>query len=120
MKEGGAIVNTASVETYKPKGQLLAYAATKGAIVTYTKALSELAIERGIRVEAVAPGSVWTPLIPSTMFDKKVKEFGKQGPMERPAQPAKLAPAYAFLAVPQESNYITGSVLDLTGVKMLP
>ena len=102
-----------------PKGNLLAYASTKGAIVTFTKALAQLTIEKGIRVNAVAPGPVWTPLISSTMPDDKVKNFGKTDPMERPAQPAELAPAYVFLAS-AESNYVTGSVMDLTGGKMLP
>jgi NAD(P)-dependent dehydrogenase (short-subunit alcohol dehydrogenase family) len=120
MQSGSAIINTTSVQAYQPKGQLLAYASTKGAIVTFTKALSELALERGVRVNAVAPGPVWTPLIPSTMPDKQVKEFGGKNPMERPAQPAELAAAYIFLADTQESSYITGSVLDLTGGRMLP
>jgi hypothetical protein len=120
MKEAGAIINTASVQAYKPKGSLLAYATTKGAIVTFTKALSELAVEQGVRVNAVAPGPVWTPLIPSTMPDEKVKQFGKSDAWERPAQPAELAPAYVFLAATQESSYITGSVVDLTGGRMLP
>jgi NAD(P)-dependent dehydrogenase (short-subunit alcohol dehydrogenase family) len=119
MQPGSSIINTASVQAYKPAGQLLAYATTKGAIVTFTKALSELAIKQGIRVNAVAPGPVWTPLISSTMPDEKVKKFGETDPMQRPAQPAELAPAYVFLAT-GESNYITGSVLDLTGGKMLP
>ncbi|HEX5412617.1 MAG TPA: SDR family oxidoreductase [Terriglobia bacterium] len=120
MRAGGAIINTASVNAYKPKGILLAYATTKGAIVTYTKALSELALEHGIRVNAVAPGPVWTPLIPSTMPEDHVRQFGKNNPMKRPAQPAELAPAYVFLAAQQESSYVTGSVLDLTGGRMLP
>ena len=120
MQQGGAIVNTASVQAYKPKGYLLAYATTKGAIVTFTKALSDLALEQGVRVNAVAPGPVWTPLIPSTMPDQKVQQFGKADALERPAQPAELAPAYVFLAATQESSYITGSVLDLTGGRMLP
>jgi NAD(P)-dependent dehydrogenase (short-subunit alcohol dehydrogenase family) len=120
MHPGSAIINTASVQAYQPSGQLLAYATTKGAIVTFTKALSELALERGVRVNAVAPGPVWAPLIPSTMPEKQVKEFGSKNPMERPAQPAELAPAYIFLAAPQDSSYITGSVLDLTGGKKLP
>ena len=120
MKEGGAIINTASVQAYKPNGTLLAYASTKGAIVTFTKALSELAAEHGVRVNAVAPGPVWTPLIPSTMPEQKVKQFGKSDTFERPAQPAELAPAYVFLAATQDSSYITGSVLDLTGGRMLP
>ncbi len=120
MQEGSAIINTASVQAYKPSGMLLAYATTKGAIVTFTKALAELAMERGVRVNAVAPGPVWTPLIPSTMPEQKVKNFGNESVMERPAQPAELASAYVFLAAQQESSYITGSVLDLTGGKMLP
>jgi hypothetical protein len=120
MKSGGAIINTTSVQAYKPNGTLLAYATTKGAIVTFTKALSELAAEQGVRVNAVAPGPVWTPLIPSTMPDEKVKQFGRNDTFERPAQPAELAPAYVFLAATQDSSYITGSVLDLTGGRMLP
>jgi len=119
MPQGGTIINTASVQAYKPTGKLLAYATTKGAIVTFTKALSELAIERGVRVNAIAPGPVWTPLIPSTMPEEKVKNFGKESPIQRPAQPAELAPAYVFLAS-AESSYVTGSVMDLTGGKMLP
>lgn len=119
MEEGGAIINTASVQAYQPKGSLLAYATTKGAIVTFTKALSQLAIERGIRVNAVAPGPVWTPLIPSTMPKPHVSKFGQSSQMERPAQPAELAPAYVYLAT-NDSTYVTGSVMDLTGGKMLP
>lgn len=119
MREGSTIVNTASVQAYQPSPTLLAYASTKGAIVTFTKALSSLALKQGIRVNAVAPGPVWTPLIPSTMPEEKVKEFGKSNPQERPAQPAELAPTYVFLAS-DESRYITGAVFDLTGGKMLP
>jgi NAD(P)-dependent dehydrogenase (short-subunit alcohol dehydrogenase family) len=119
MREGSTILNTASVQAYQPSPTLLAYATTKGAIVTFTKALSALAIKRGIRVNAVAPGPVWTPLIPSTMPQEKVKEFGKSNPQERPAQPAELAPMYVFLAS-DESRFITGGVFDVTGGKMLP
>lgn len=119
MKDGSTIVNTTSVQAYQPNKTLLAYATTKGAIVTFTKALSSLAIKQGIRVNAVAPGPVWTPLIPSTMPEEKVKEFGKNSPMERPAQPAELAPIYVFLCS-DESRYITGGIFDLTGGKMLP
>jgi NAD(P)-dependent dehydrogenase (short-subunit alcohol dehydrogenase family) len=119
MKPGSVIINTTSVQAYKPNGMLLAYATTKGAIVTFTKALSELAVEKGIRVNAVAPGPVWTPLIPATMPREKVENFGQNDPFKRPAQPAELAPAYVFLAT-QESSYVTGSVMDLTGGKMLP
>jgi NAD(P)-dependent dehydrogenase (short-subunit alcohol dehydrogenase family) len=120
MEQGGAIINTASVQAYQPNGQLLAYATTKGAIVTFTKALSQLALARGVRVNAVAPGPVWTPLISSSMQPGKVEKFGQTNPMERPAQPAELAPAYVFLASQQESSFVTGSVLDLTGGEMLP
>jgi NAD(P)-dependent dehydrogenase (short-subunit alcohol dehydrogenase family) len=119
MREGSTILNTASVQAYQPSPNLLAYASTKGAIVTFTKALSGLALKQGIRVNAVAPGPVWTPLIPSTMPEEKVKEFGKSNPQERPAQPAELAPMFVFLAS-DESRYITGGVFDVTGGKMLP
>jgi NAD(P)-dependent dehydrogenase (short-subunit alcohol dehydrogenase family) len=119
MKPGSTIINTTSVQAYQPGGELLPYATTKGAIVTFTKGLSKLAIERGIRVNAIAPGPFWTPLIPSTMPEEKVKQFGKQSQMQRPAQPAEMAPAYVYLAS-QDSSYVTGSVMDLTGGKMLP
>ena len=114
MKEGATIINTASVEAYKPEPMLLAYAATKAAIVNFTKGLSQQALQQGVRVNAVAPGPVWTPLIPSTMPPEQVKEFGKQSPMQRPAQPAELAPPYVFLAA-QDSSYITGEVIGVTG-----
>jgi NAD(P)-dependent dehydrogenase (short-subunit alcohol dehydrogenase family) len=119
MRPGSTIINTASVQAYDPSGPLLAYATTKGAIVTFTKALAQLTIEHGIRVNAVAPGPVWTPLIPSTMSPEKVKKFGEQSLFERPAQPAELSPAYVFLAL-DDSSYITGSVMDLTGGQLLP
>jgi NAD(P)-dependent dehydrogenase (short-subunit alcohol dehydrogenase family) len=119
MPEGSVILNTASVQAYQPSPTLLAYASTKGAIVTFTKALSGLALKQGIRVNAVAPGPVSTPLIPSTMPEKAVREFGKTNPQERPAQPAELAPMYVFLAS-DESRYITGGIFDVTGGKMLP
>jgi len=119
MKPGSSIINTASVQAYEPNGQLLAYATTKGAIVTYTKALADLLGENGVRVNAVAPGPVWTPLIPSTMPDEKVRKFGQNSTFGRPAQPAELAPAYVFLAS-GESSYVTGSVMDLTGGRQLP
>ena len=119
MRKGGSVINTASVQAYQPNGNLLAYATTKGAIVTFTKGLSELALERGIRVNAVAPGPVWTPLIPSTMPKEKVEHFGEKDPLKRPAQPAELAHAYVFLSS-AESTYVTGSVMDLTGGRLLP
>ncbi len=119
MKEGGIIINTASVQAYQPSPTLLAYASTKGAIVTFTKGLSQLAIKQGIRVNAVAPGPVWTPLIPSTTPPEQVEKFGQSSPMGRPAQPAELAPMYVFLAS-DESRYIIGGIFDVTGGKMLP
>lgn len=119
MKEGGAIINTASIQAYKPSKELLAYAATKGAIVNFTKALNEEAIEKGIRVNAVAPGPVWTPLISSTMPPEQFENFGKDSPLKRPAQPAELAPAYVFLAS-DDASYISGEILSVTGGKPLP
>ena len=119
MPEGGAIINTASIQAYQPSPSLLAYASTKGAIVTFSKALAEEAIQRGVRVNVVAPGPVWTPLIPSTMPAEQATQFGQQTPLQRPAQPAELAPIYVFLAS-QESSYITGEVVGVTGGKPLP
>ncbi|MBX6342376.1 MAG: SDR family oxidoreductase, partial [Thermomicrobiaceae bacterium] len=119
MRDGGAIINSTSIQAYQPKPSLLAYASTKGAIVTFTKALAQEAIKRGIRVNAVAPGRVWTPLIPSTMPEEQVRQFGKQTPIGRPAQPAELAPVYVFLASP-ESSYVVGGVVGVTGGEPLP
>ena len=93
---------------------MLAYAATKGAIVTFTKGLAQDAIKQGVRVNCVAPGPVWTPLIVATMPPEKYTTFGQDGPMGRPAQPAELAPCYVFLAS-DESRYITGEVIGVTG-----
>jgi NAD(P)-dependent dehydrogenase (short-subunit alcohol dehydrogenase family) len=118
MAEGGAIINTASIQAYQPSSNLLAYASTKGAIVTFTKALAEEAIKSGVRVNAVAPGPVWTPLITSTMPPEQHTQFGQQSPMGRPAQPVELAPIYVFLASP-ESSYISGEVVGVTGGKPL-
>lgn len=114
MKPGATIINVASIQAYQPSPELLAYASTKGAIVTFTKALSSLAIKDGVRVNCVAPGPIWTPLIPSTMPEKKVKTFGQDTPMGRAGQPAELAPVFVFLAS-QESSYITGEVIGVTG-----
>ena len=118
MPEGGTIINTASIQAYQPSAQLLHYATTKGAIVTFTKALSEEAIKHGVRVNAVAPGPIWTPLIPSTMPPEKALNFGKDTPMERPGQPAELAPLFVFLAS-NDSSYITGEIIGVTGGKPL-
>jgi NAD(P)-dependent dehydrogenase (short-subunit alcohol dehydrogenase family) len=119
MREGGSIINTASVQAYEPASQLLAYASTKGAIVTFTKALSQFGLKQGVRVNAVAPGPVWTPLIVSTMPKEKVEKFGESNPQGRPAQPVELAPAYVFLAS-DEARFVNGAVMDMTGGKMLP
>jgi NAD(P)-dependent dehydrogenase (short-subunit alcohol dehydrogenase family) len=114
MQPGSAIINTASEQAYQPSPNLLAYAATKAAIVNFTKNLGQQLIEQGIRVNAVAPGPVWTPLIPATMPLENVKSFGEQAPIGRAAQPVELAPAYVFLAS-QESSYMTSEVLGVTG-----
>ncbi len=114
LQPGSAIINTASVQAYKPDPMLLDYAATKAAIVNFTAALAQETIERGIRVNAVAPGPVWTPLIPATMPVEKVKSFGEQAPIGRAAQPVELAPAYVFLAS-QEASYIAGETIAVTG-----
>ena len=118
MRVGGAIINTASIQAYQPSAQILDYATTKGAIVTFTKGLAESLAERGICVNAVAPGPVWTPLIPQSYDGGKVKQFGKNTPLGRPGQPAELAPAYVFLAC-EESRYVTGEVLGVTGGRPL-
>jgi hypothetical protein len=118
MREGGTIINTTSIQAYQPSPQLLAYASTKGAILTFTKGLAEEAIKQGVRVNAVAPGPVWTPLVVSTMPPEQTSQFGQQTPMGRPAQPAELAPIFVFLAS-QESSYITGEVVGVTGGKPL-
>jgi len=114
LPEGGTIINTTSIQSYQPSGSLIHYATTKGAITTFTKALSEIGLKQGVRVNAVAPGPVWTPLITSTMPAEQHTEFGAQSPMGRPAQPAELAPAYVFLAS-QDSSFITGEIIGVTG-----
>ena len=119
LPEGGTIINTTSIQAYQPSPTLLHYATTKGAIVTFTKGLSEAALKQGVRVNAVAPGPVWTPLITSTMPAEQHTTFGQDGPMGRPAQPAELAPAFVFLAS-QDSSFISGEVIGVTGGKPLP
>jgi NAD(P)-dependent dehydrogenase (short-subunit alcohol dehydrogenase family) len=114
LPAGGAIINVASIQAYDPSPTLLAYASTKGAIVTFSKALSKQAMERGVRVNVVAPGPVWTPLIPSTMPSESVEKFGADTTLGRPAQPAELAPAFVFLAS-DDARYITGEVMGVTG-----
>ncbi|MFJ7126106.1 SDR family oxidoreductase [Streptomyces sp. NPDC098101] len=117
MPRGGCVINTTSVQGYQPSPHLLDYAMTKAAIVSFTHSMAQLLAERGIRVNAVAPGPVWTPLIPSTM--PSTEDFGRQSPLGRPAQPAEMAPAYVFLASPGAS-YITGEIVNATGGTPLP
>ncbi|WP_036174547.1 SDR family oxidoreductase [Massilia sp. 9096] len=114
MKAGGSIINTTSINSDNPKPTLLAYAATKGAIANFTAGLAQLLGEKGIRVNSVAPGPIWTPLIPSTMPPEQFREFGKQTPLGRPGQPVELAPAYVLLAS-DEASYISGARLPVTG-----
>jgi NAD(P)-dependent dehydrogenase (short-subunit alcohol dehydrogenase family) len=114
LTSGACIINTASIQAYDPSPNLLSYSPTKAAIVNFTKGLSQVAMERGIRVNAVAPGPVWTPLIPSTMPEEKVKQFGSNTAFERAAQPVELAPLYVFLAS-NEARYVTGEVYGATG-----
>lgn len=114
MKPGGAIVNTSSINADKPNPGLIAYATTKGAIQNFTGGLAQLLAEKGIRANCVAPGPIWTPLIPSTMPAEKVEKFGEQVPMKRPGQPAELAAAYVMLAS-DEASYISGATIAVTG-----
>lgn len=114
MKPGSTVVNTTSVNAYKPSPQLLAYAATKAAIQNFTANLGQVWAEKGIRVNCVAPGPIWTPLIPSTMPPEKVKNFGQDVPLKRAGQPAELAPIYVLLAS-NDSSYMTGSTVQVTG-----
>jgi NAD(P)-dependent dehydrogenase (short-subunit alcohol dehydrogenase family) len=116
MKSGSAIVNTASVNSDMPNPILLAYATTKGAIQNFTGGLAQMLAPKGIRVNAVAPGPIWTPLIPSTMPEEAVANFGKQVPMKRAGQPAELATAYVMLADPS-SSYTSGTTVAVTGGK---
>jgi NAD(P)-dependent dehydrogenase (short-subunit alcohol dehydrogenase family) len=114
LGEGAAIINTASVTAYKGNPKLIDYSATKGAIVAFTRALSASLVDRGIRVNAVAPGPVWTPLIPASFDAESVAEFGGDVPLGRPGQPAEIAPSYVFLAS-ADASYITGQVLHPNG-----
>jgi NAD(P)-dependent dehydrogenase (short-subunit alcohol dehydrogenase family) len=114
MAPGGSIINVASIQAYQPSPMLLAYATTKGAIVNFTQGLGQMLGEKGIRVNAVAPGPVWTPLIPSTMPPERVKTFGKDTPLGRAAQPAEMAPIFVFLAS-DAASYVTASVYAATG-----
>ncbi|HWH28328.1 MAG TPA: glucose 1-dehydrogenase [Mycobacteriales bacterium] len=119
LAPGSSIINTSSVQAYEPSPSLLDYATTKAAIVTFTRGLAIELAERGIRVNTVAPGPVWTPLIPATMPAEQVEGFGSDTPMGRVAQPAEVAPAFVFLAS-QEASYITGERIGVAGGKPFP
>ncbi|ONI83999.1 NAD(P)-dependent oxidoreductase [Saccharothrix sp. ALI-22-I] len=114
MAPGSSIITTSSIQAFQPSPQLLDYATTKAAIVNFTKGLAQNLADRRIRVNSVAPGPVWTPLIPATMPADSVEGFGEQAPLGRAAQPAELAPLYVFLAS-SDSSYITGEVIGVTG-----
>ncbi|PPS39597.1 SDR family oxidoreductase [Chroococcidiopsis sp. TS-821] len=114
LKEGSTIINTTSVTAYQGNQQLIDYSSTKGAIVAFTRSLSQSLVKKGIRVNAVAPGPIWTPLIPATFPEDKVAEFGKQVPMGRAGQPEEVASCYVFLAA-NDSSYISGQVLHPNG-----
>ena len=114
FSEGGAIINTSSIQAYDPSAPILDYACTKASIVAFTKGLVSMLLPKGIRVNSVAPGPVWTPLVAASFPPEKIKDFGKQSPMDRPAQPAELAPCFVFLAS-QESRFVNGEILGCTG-----
>lgn len=114
LKPGSSIINTASITAYKGNPVLMDYASTKGAQITFTRSLSENIVAQGIRVNAVAPGPIWTPLIPSSFPDDQVVTFGTDTPMKRPGQPAELAPAYVYLAS-DDSSYVSGQVIHING-----
>jgi len=118
LKKGSTIINTASVTAYRGSPHLLDYSSTKGAIVTFTRSLSGNLVEQGIRVNAVAPGPVWTPLIPSSLDKEAVKTFGSDSPMKRPGQPSEIAPAYVFLAC-EDSSFMTGQVIHVNGGEII-
>ena len=114
LKQGSSIINTASITAYKGNEQLIDYSATKGAIVTFTRSLSQQLVGKGIRVNGVAPGPIWTPLIPSTFTSDQVAKFGTTTPMKRAGQPEEVAPSYVFLAS-DDASYMTGQMLHVNG-----
>jgi NAD(P)-dependent dehydrogenase (short-subunit alcohol dehydrogenase family) len=114
MKAGAAIINTASVTAYRGNPRLIDYSSTKGAIVSFTRSLAAALAEKNIRVNGVAPGPIWTPLIPASFSPKHVKEFGKDTPMKRPGQPDEVAPAYVYLAS-DDASYVTGQMIHVNG-----
>ncbi len=119
MRPGGSIINVSSIQAYQPSPTLLPYSSTKGAIVSFTKGLALEVVQYGLRANSVAPGPVWTPIIPASMPGETVSQFGGTSPMGRPAQPAELAPAFVFLAS-QEASYVNGETLGVTGGQPLP
>ena len=119
MKEGSNIICTTSVTAYKGNPKLLDYAATKGAIVAFIRGLSQELVSKGIRVNGVAPGPIWTPLTPSTFDEEETVKFGSDVPMQRPGQPCEVAPTYVFLASNDFSSYITGQVIHPNGNVLL-
>jgi NAD(P)-dependent dehydrogenase (short-subunit alcohol dehydrogenase family) len=119
LEPGSTIINTTSIQAYDPSPELAHYAATKGAIANFTKALAKELVEQGIRVNAVAPGPVWTPLIAMSFPPEIVAKFGEDNPLGRPAQPAELAPAYVFLAS-DDAGFVVGEVIGVTGGMLLP
>lgn len=118
LKAGDTIINTTSVTAYRGSEHLIDYASTKGAIVSFTRSLSKSLAEKGIRVNAVAPGPIWTPLIPATFNGADLENFGKDVPLGRPGQPAEVAPAYVYLAS-EDSSYMTGQVLHVNGGEII-
>ncbi|TJZ72894.1 SDR family oxidoreductase [Chitiniphilus eburneus] len=118
LKNGGRIVNTTSITAYRGSPQLLDYASTKGAIVAFTRSLSQAALEDGIRVNAVAPGPIWTPLIPASFDEERTSQHGSSVPMKRPGQPDEVAPSYVFLAC-DDSSYMSGQVLHPNGGEVI-
>jgi NAD(P)-dependent dehydrogenase (short-subunit alcohol dehydrogenase family) len=120
LPDGSAIVNTSSINGLRGNKALIDYAATKGAILAWTYSMAQVLVERDIRVNCVAPGPVWTPLIPATMPEEKVESFGEQVPMQRAAHPDEIAPSYVFFASNQLSSYYTGEVLAPVGGETLP
>ncbi|MEL3777751.1 SDR family oxidoreductase [Staphylococcus epidermidis] len=115
LSEGDTIINTTSVTAYRGSGHLIDYSATKGAIVSFTRSLATTLMEKGIRVNAVAPGPIYSPLIPATFDEENVEHHGDETPMGRRGQPAELAPSYVFLATHADSSYITGQVIHVNG-----
>lgn len=119
LKQGSAIINTTSITAYQGHPKLLDYSSTKGAITTFTRSLASQLAQKGIRVNGVAPGPIWTPLIPSTFTAEEVSKFGQDTPMKRPGQPEEVAPAYVYLASNLDSSYVSGQILHVNGGKVV-